>query len=1046
MDEEFKVKFTIDMGDAKKQVASLKEDLKSTEKMQITPKLGNIGRDMNKVFDNIRKQSNQVEKNLFWSKEKKGEFFNFFKSLENQAYSSLRGMEKKYANLSKQLSLMQQKRSDLREKAQSKNSEAKELKAELEKEMAEKNIRTGTWEDLAKMKKEYDNVTSQIGQYSKGAQEAKKRGDETDYESWLRDIDKLKAYRDQISEKMDNFEVGGLYSPTEQNGKTKGWNDLIQMKKEYDKMTSLLIKARKGAQTAQAKGDTADYESWLRDIEKIKAYRDEIGEKMSSFNPEQAYTPESEDYDKISQLQARLEEVTKEAQEYEKALAKAEENPAFEEKAQELRDIGEAYKQVILDLQGNLTDGDFKSEDFQKLNHEADNLNKNLKRSGQELSANTTLTEKWQKLMARLKSRMMFSFVGLINPMNIIRNLWSGFLSQNKDVANTFKVISQNLIKVFEPAMRKIADWFFKIMQYVNVFTKSWFNVDLFDKSVLSSEKTKKNLGEMKKLTASFDELNVFNDDTVTVMDTTGLPEVNTAGLQKWANNEGKWIGKALNWALENPLQTLGIVLGAKFVGGLIGKGVSSLLGKGLSKLFGGSAVEGAASAGGATVGSIFGKTLYTGMSGQAVTVGKLLGGITLLAGGTAVAISQAADAGGNWQDLTLGTKAAKVGIAGLGSAAAGLGAVMLGASGPVGWAVAGVVALTAFTIGMAQTQDGIGSVKKETEKLAEAQNNAAIAQQNYEAAIYNAGVTMSNLEQLEQQTGLSGKALAEQVDSGRLSVENMTSAQLQVYSAYLQNQKAIEQLKQTVQDKKEADHQAVLQTLQVEAANAISAKSYDNLKEKVVQAWKEGSISAEEAGDILSRTLANADSETQRTFGESIPTEIQAAFKPEKYISGWNRFGTNFKNMMNDLGKWFSDKWTGIKNWWNGLWNKNKIPEPNMPSVSSEDMAPGFKVASYDVGTNYVPNDQLAMVHRGEAIVPAKYNNASYMSGGSNSQMQQTIAAMNGEISALRSLIQQGIPVSGTFIQRGNDLYATVEKAKNKRGNQPISNAAFAR
>lgn len=1051
MDEEFKVKFTIDMGDAKKQVASFKEDLKSTEKMQITPKLGNIGRDMNRVFDNIRKQSNRVEKNVFWSKEKKGEFFNFFKSLENQAYSSLRGMEKRYANLSKQLNLMQQRRSDLQEKAQSKNSEAKELKAELEKEMAEKNIRTGTWEDLVKMKKEYDTVTSQIGQYSKGAQEAKKRGDETDYESWLRDIDKLKAYRDQISEKMNNFEVGGLYSPTEQAGKTKGWNDLIQMKKEYDKMTSLLANAKKGAQTAQAKGDTADYESWLRDIEKIKAYRDEIGEKMSSFNPEQAYTPESEDYDKISQLQAKLEEVTKEAQEYEKALAKAEENPAFEEKAKELRDIGEAYKQVILDLQGNLTGGDFKSEDFQRLNHEAENLHKNLKRSGRELSANTTLTEKWQRMMARLKSRMMFSIVSLIQPMNIIRNIWSGFSSQNQDVANTFKMIGQNLIKVFEPAIRKIANWFFKIMQYVNVFTKSWFNVDLFDKSVLSSEKTKKNMEKINKLTAGFDELNVFSEnssDDTTVMDTTGLPEVNTAGLQKWANNEGKWIGKALNWALENPLQTLGIVLGAKLVGGLIGKGVSSLIGKGIKKLFGGSVAKEGAEAGGSLLGSLFGKTLYTGMSGQAVTVAKLLGGITLTAGGTALAISQAASAGGNWQDLTLGTKAAKVGMTGLGSAAAGLGAVMLGASGPVGWAVAGVVALTSFVVGMAKTQDGISSVKKETEKLAEAQNNAKIANDNYLMATNNLANTMFNLEQLERQTGLSGAELDEQVRNGRLEVDKMTLSQIQVYNAYLQNQEAVKQMKEVIEAKTEADKQNVLQTLKTEAANAIASKSYDDLREKVVKAWQDGSISAEEAGDILSRTLANVDNETQRVFGENLPTEINNAFKPERYESGWRKFGDNFKNLMNDLGKWFSDKWSGIKTWWNGLWNKSNVPEPNIPSNRNglSYHVNTNTIPSYDVGTNYVPNDQLAMVHRGEAIVPAKYNNASYMNGGSNSQVQQTIAAMNGEISALRNLIQQGIPVFGTFVQRGNDLYATVEKAKNKRGNQPISNAAFAR
>ena len=87
-------------------------------------------------------------------------------------------------------------------------------------------------------------------------------------------------------------------------------------------------------------------------------------------------------------------------------------------------------------------------------------------------------------------------------------------------------------------------------------------------------------------------------------------------------------------------------------------------------------------------------------------------------------------------------------------------------------------------------------------------------------------------------------------------------------------------------------------------------------------------------------------------------------------------------------------------------------------------------------------------MVHRGEAIIPAKYNRVygQMNSSADNSMLYQTIDNMNTEIGELRSLIQQGIPVTGQFIQRGNDLYATVEKAKSRRGTQPLSNAAYAR
>ncbi len=45
------------------------------------------------------------------------------------------------------------------------------------------------------------------------------------------------------------------------------------------------------------------------------------------------------------------------------------------------------------------------------------------------------------------------------------------------------------------------------------------------------------------------------------------------------------------------------------------------------------------------------------------------------------------------------------------------------------------------------------------------------------------------------------------------------------------------------------------------------------------------------------------------------------------------------------------------------GLWKHNPIPTPRIPSL--------------DVGTNYVGGDGLAMLHKGEAVVPKKYNPA---------------------------------------------------------------------
>lgn len=49
--------------------------------------------------------------------------------------------------------------------------------------------------------------------------------------------------------------------------------------------------------------------------------------------------------------------------------------------------------------------------------------------------------------------------------------------------------------------------------------------------------------------------------------------------------------------------------------------------------------------------------------------------------------------------------------------------------------------------------------------------------------------------------------------------------------------------------------------------------------------------------------------------------------------------------------------------------------------------------INSLDVGTNYVPNDQLAMIHKGEMIVPAKYNPAtSGINGGHDEEIIEAI------------------------------------------------------
>lgn len=828
-------------------------------------------------------------------------------------------------------------------------------------------------------------------------------------------------------------------------GRMKKWKTKMEVAVEFNptEIQAKLDEAQKGLHKAELEGMTIP--DWKTDEkaanqEQITAYKKQIDDLTKQLQNPPDMSKLEKNFDRAAK---QVELCTEKVKDLKMELATLQKSNASDTKR--FNDIKTEYAKIIDDIQQNPLNVKLESKTLSKYNKPSLELKETWHGINKEISRANILSRMQGKVIQRMMSQIAY----WINPLNLFVRSWSKWLDQNQEVKNTFEVISYNLVRVIAPLMEAFANSMLKIAQYANVFTKSWLNVDLFDRTKKDADEAKK---KVDSVTASFDELHDVNKDKNenknTLADLGTLPPINESlkeSLTNFANNN-KWIGNALTWAMKHPIETAALALGAKFVAGLVGKGIGKLVGKGISKLFGGSAAKAAASAGGATVGGIFGKALYTGMSGQAITVGKLLGGITLTAGGTALAISQAADAGKNWQDLTAGTKAAKVGMVGLGSAAAGLGAIMLGASGPVGWAVAGTVALTSFVVGMAKTQDGLKSVKKETEKLAEAQNNAKIANDNYLIATNNLASTMSSLEQLERQTGLSGAELDKQVRSGRLEVDKMTSSQILVYNAYLQNQEALKQMKEVTEAKIEADKQEVIQSLKVEAVNAVKAKSYDTLREKVVKAWQDGSISAEEGADIMSRALASADKETQRTFGESIPNEMKNAFNPEQYESGWRKFSASFKNAMNGIGDWFKDKWNGVKKWWNGLWSKDNMSAGGGAGRWPEAVAGGrsLDVPSYDVGTNYVPNDQLAMVHKGEAIIPAKYNRPNI--GNNSSGLYQVIDNMTNEIGSLRSLIQQGIPVTGQFTQRGSDLVAVVDKASSRRGTQPISNPAYAR
>ena len=122
---------------------------------------------------------------------------------------------------------------------------------------------------------------------------------------------------------------------------------------------------------------------------------------------------------------------------------------------------------------------------------------------------------------------------------------------------------------------------------------------------------------------------------------------------------------------------------------------------------------------------------------------------------------------------------------------------------------------------------------------------------------------------------------------------------------------------------------------------------------------------------------------------------------------------------------------------------NKIKVPDW-VPGLGGKGV--NFPmIPKLNVGTNYVPNDGLAYIHKGEAVIPAKYNKP-YQPNTDNSRLESSINQLTKQVEQIGQLVNQGIPVKGQFVQRGSDLVATVERASNKLSNNVLNNKVYAR
>lgn len=234
------------------------------------------------------------------------------------------------------------------------------------------------------------------------------------------------------------------------------------------------------------------------------------------------------------------------------------------------------------------------------------------------------------------------------------------------------------------------------------------------------------------------------------------------------------------------------------------------------------------------------------------------------------------------------------------GAIAVAVGLATAGLSVVVSAIVAAVTAVAAFTAAILLEEEAIMSTEEAQKNLTAAKQAAIDAENDYISAVDAADSALERLKKAEEAAGITGEELYAQVQSGTLDYADMTAAQKELYKAYLNNEEKQKTLTNSTKALTDAKKAEKIASLENEIALGKEAGSYDECKESIIAAFREGYISADECRDLLAKSMSEMSDDAQKTFMEDIPSDIRNGLDPNK-----------FETTRKKLGDWLKGSFT---------------------------------------------------------------------------------------------------------------------------------------
>lgn len=521
--------------------------------------------------------------------------------------------------------------------------------------------------------------------------------------------------------------------------------------------------------------------------------------------------------------------------------------------------------------------------------------------------------EKFKTKITRLVSTAMI-FNLLRNQLTSLRNDLITLLKTDNQFASSLNQIKANLMTAFVPIYNACLPAINSLMNALSKVTGTLaiFISNLFGGGIKNATKDAKKLsgalnkvnGSAKKASgslASFDNLEVIADNTASSGGTgNGTSQIDYSGEISYSQRLLDFLNKIKDVLVKNKDFLIEI---AKWVG----------LAFAISKVI-------AFFSAFAPLLSLLKKlsTLLSTVWGLIKNLGafkgfkSITGGILLAVAGFVLMIKNISDLILNWDKLDKKQKIIKASMAVLGAAAialgysiaAGISAATLGIGALIALIATLITAIISLIAKFATEKDAILSTKDAQEQLTQAQQDYANAMDEYINAVDNAESALKNLEDAEKRTGLSGEALYKSVQNGTLDYANMTAQQKEVYKAYLENESAQKKLDDSTKNLTAAKKAETDASFKNQLAIAAESGNYDEYKKSVIEAYENGTLSAEEARDKLEQAMSRMSDKSQQTFMQDIPNDIKNGMDPDKYQTTWQKLKNGVTTGLAKIGE----------------------------------------------------------------------------------------------------------------------------------------------